>query len=150
MDNMPLTIGFKQGNGAKAGGIGAQEEISPTLYAAGSGTNQVPALMCGNPWDSQSERVYQGDGAWHSLSANETGGQSRDAVLAVDVWNQSVDGEVAASVTAAVGGSNTSGPKVLAVDTRNGTENESVNGTLQAKESGGTSLNCNIVVRTSE
>lgn len=31
----------------------------------------------------------------------------------VDVYNQSVDGNVAASVTAAVGGSNTSGPKVM-------------------------------------
>lgn len=38
-------------------------------------------MCCGNPWDSQSERVFHGDGAWHSLSANENGGQSRDAVL---------------------------------------------------------------------
>ena len=40
-----------------------------------------PSLTCGNPWDSQSERVYHGDGTWHSLNANESGGQSRDAVL---------------------------------------------------------------------
>lgn len=32
---------------------------------------------------------------------------------AVDVYNQTIDGEIAASVTAASGGTNTSGPKVL-------------------------------------
>lgn len=37
-------------------------------------------VSCGNPWDTQSQRVYQGDGAWHSLTANENGGQSRDAI----------------------------------------------------------------------
>lgn len=34
-----------------------------------------------NPWDSQSARVYSGSGTWHSLNANEGGGQSRDAVF---------------------------------------------------------------------
>ena len=75
------TMAFKQGNGAKAGSIGAQEECAPTLSAAESGTNQAPAIMCGNPWDSQSERVYHGDGAWHNLNGNRGGGQSRDAFL---------------------------------------------------------------------
>ncbi len=113
-----VAAGFKAGNGAKAGNIGYSEECAPTLSAAESGTNQVPTVICGNPWDAQSERVYHGDGAWHSLNANESGG-SRDAILTC-----------------------------AAVDCRNGTENTEVNGTLQAKESGGQSLNCNIVVRT--
>ena len=39
----------------------------------------VAILQCANPHDSQSERVYYGDGAWHSLSSNSSGGQSRDA-----------------------------------------------------------------------
>lgn len=39
------------------------------------------AIQCGNPWDSQSERVYVGDGAWHSLNSNSSGGQSRDGIL---------------------------------------------------------------------
>lgn len=30
-----------------------------------------------NPWDTQSERIWTSDGAWHSLSAN-TGGGSRE------------------------------------------------------------------------
>lgn len=36
-----------------------------------------------NPWDSQSARVYPDNGVWHSLNANENGGQSRDSVLAI-------------------------------------------------------------------
>ena len=40
-------------------------------------------------------------------------------------------------------------PVVLAVDCRNGTESPDTNGTLQAKDGGGTSLNLNNVVRTS-
>jgi len=38
---------------------------------------------------------------------------------------------------------------VMAVDCRNGTESPDTNGTLQAKDGGGTSLNLNNVVRTS-
>lgn len=34
-----------------------------------------------NPWDAQSARVYGSEGVWHSLNANENGGQSRDSVL---------------------------------------------------------------------
>ena len=37
-------MAFKQGNGAKAGSIGAAEELSPTLSAVESGTNRVPAV----------------------------------------------------------------------------------------------------------
>ena len=36
--------GFKGGNGPKAHGIGYEEEISPTLSATPSGTNQVPCV----------------------------------------------------------------------------------------------------------
>lgn len=38
-------VGFKAGQGAKAGGIGYEEEIAPTLSAAPSGTNQTPAVV---------------------------------------------------------------------------------------------------------
>lgn len=40
----PVCVAFKSGQGAKAGGIGYEEEISPTL-SANSGGNQVPAVM---------------------------------------------------------------------------------------------------------
>lgn len=35
------------------------------------------------------------------------------AAIAVDVYNQEITGEIAASITAASGGTNTSGPKVI-------------------------------------
>lgn len=68
-----VVAGFSFGQSEKARSIGYQEEMSPTLRG-GEGGNQKPCIMCGNPWDSQSERVYHGDGAWHSLNANESGG----------------------------------------------------------------------------
>lgn len=45
---------------------------SPAVYAE---------VACMNPWDAQSARVYDQDGAWHSLNANENGGMARDSVL---------------------------------------------------------------------
>jgi len=39
--------------------------------------------------------------------------------VAVDVYNQTIGGQVAATLTEACGGTNTSGPKVMAVDTYN-------------------------------
>ena len=43
-----LTASFSAGQGSKAGGIGYQEECSPTLKAAESGTNMVPSVLCLN------------------------------------------------------------------------------------------------------
>ena len=40
-----LCAGFKAGQGARAGGIGYSEELSPALAAAPSGTNQTPAVV---------------------------------------------------------------------------------------------------------
>lgn len=40
-------------------------------------------VICLNPHDSQSARVYDANGVWHSLNANSGGGQSRDAVCYV-------------------------------------------------------------------
>ena len=42
---MVACAGFKAGQGVRAGGIGYSEECSPTLPAAPSGTNQVPAVF---------------------------------------------------------------------------------------------------------
>ena len=51
--------------------------------AGGAGKSTESASGAFNPWDSQSARVYSQDGVWHSLNANENGGQSRDSVLAI-------------------------------------------------------------------
>ena len=45
-NNQPVVCaGFKAGQGAQAGGIGYCEEVSPTLAATPSGTNQTPAVV---------------------------------------------------------------------------------------------------------
>lgn len=61
------------GNGL---GIGKEGDPSPTLTAG-----DRHGVMCMTPWDAQSARVYDQDGAWHSLNANENGGMARDSVL---------------------------------------------------------------------
>ena len=40
-----ITAAFMAGQGSRAGGIGYEEEISPTLKAASSGTNQAPTML---------------------------------------------------------------------------------------------------------
>ena len=42
--NTTMVTAFMAGQGAKAGGIGASNTLSPTLKGVGSGTNQVPAI----------------------------------------------------------------------------------------------------------
>jgi DNA (cytosine-5)-methyltransferase 1 len=80
------TIFCLQGNGidradtAGYNGKGWKADESYTLN-----TIDRPAVCaevaCMNPWDAQSARVYDQDGAWHSLNANENGGMARDSVL---------------------------------------------------------------------
>lgn len=77
----PSAKSFMGGQGSKAGSIAYTEELCPSLKSCPSGTNSVPDVLCLNPEDSQSGRVYDEDGVWHSLNANSGGGQSRDAVL---------------------------------------------------------------------
>lgn len=43
-----LAAAFSAGQGAKAGGIGYQEECAPTLKATESGSNMVPSVLCLN------------------------------------------------------------------------------------------------------
>ena len=80
------SAGFSASMGAKAGNIGYEKEKSPTLSAA----RHDAAVLCMNPWDSQSARIYSEDGVWHSLNANSNGGQSRDAVLCLNDQGGSV------------------------------------------------------------
>ena len=47
-DGLPHAAAFSAGPGAKAGGIGYQEECAPTLKASESGTNMVPSVLCLN------------------------------------------------------------------------------------------------------
>jgi DNA (cytosine-5)-methyltransferase 1 len=45
IDRPAVCAGFKGGQGEKAGSIGYSEEVSPTLSAAPSGSNQVPNIV---------------------------------------------------------------------------------------------------------
>ena len=113
------------------------KELPPELKKAleeQSASKNEPGNMGGKGLLIQDERT----GALSTLN--------NQMVAAVDVYNQSVYGDIAGAITAAVGGSNTSGAKVLAVDCRNGRENPCTNGTLQAKD-GGFSYNLQNVVR---
>lgn len=84
------TIFCLQGNGidradtARCNGKGWKTDESYTLN-----TIDRPAVCaevaCMNPWDAQSARVYDQDGVWHSLNANENGGMARDSVLCAGV-----------------------------------------------------------------
>lgn len=83
------TIFCLQGNGidradtAGCNGKGWRENACYTLN-----TIDRPAVCaevrCLTPWEAQSARVYDQDGVWHSLNANENGGMARDSVLCAE------------------------------------------------------------------
>lgn len=68
-----IAAAFSAGQGSKAGGIGYQEECSPTLKAAESGTNMVPSVLCLN---DQGGRVMEcSENVSGTLQAQEHGHQ---------------------------------------------------------------------------
>lgn len=174
----PVCVAFKSGQGAKAGGIGYEEEIAPTL-SANSGRNQVPAAMAFDTTQICSKEngsVPAYGKPCHTLNAHA---HAPSVVLDMSHANDVIRecGEVAPSLQARMGTGGNQVPLtyqmqgfgdyregkvassckqrdykdstdlVCAVDCRNFTENGNVNGTLQAKESGGSSLNLNNVCR---
>lgn len=111
------------GNGL---GIGKEGDPSPTLTAG-----DRHGVMCMNPWDAQSARVYDQDGAWHSLNANENGGMARDSVLCAgfkagqgaQAGGIGYGEEVSPTLAAAPSGTNQT-PAVMAFDTTQITSKE--------------------------
>ena len=79
----------------------------------------VETGKCLNSWDVQSKHIQPENGIAEALYSGECrygGGESyvlQGQSIAIDVYNQTIDGDVAASLTAACGGTNTSGAKVL-------------------------------------
>lgn len=122
------TIFCLQGNGidradtAGCNGKGWREDTSYTLN-----TIDRPAVCAGvrclTPWEAQSARVYDQDGAWHSLNANENGGMARDSVLGAgfkagqgaQAGGIGYSEEVSPTLTAAPSGTNQT-PAVVALD----------------------------------
>jgi len=80
-------------------------------------------VACMNPWDAQSARVYDQDGVWHSLNANENGGMARDSVLCAgfktgqgaQAGGIGYSEEVSPTLAAAPSGTNQT-PAVVALD----------------------------------
>lgn len=154
--------GFCRGNSPSAGGIGYEEEVSPTLRAGESGTNMVPRIISVSTANTNSngsninteEVSYTLDGA--NSNAIAFAQNTRDEVRYIGG-----DGQVIGALAAQPGMKQTSyvmtdvtskgaieedmagtiTAHAQAVDCRNLELNEDVSGTLQAKENGGYSLN---------
>jgi len=174
-----LCAGFKAGQGAQAGGIGYSEEVSPTLAAAPSGTNQTPAVMAFDTTQITSKENGSQPGfgkPCHTLNANaHVPCVALDMTHACDVIRECGEQVPALQARMGTGGNQVpltyqmngfgdyraaevassckqrdfkdSTDLVCAVDCRNFREGGEVNGTLQAKESGGQSLNLNNTIR---
>lgn len=173
-NNQPVVCaGFKLGNSEQARSIGYAEEQAPTLNAECGGNK--PAVMCLN--DQGGNVMGVSHDVSGTLRAQEHGHQPSilDMSHACDVIRDC--GEVAPSLQARMGTGGNQIPLtyqmqgfgdyreggvassckqrdfkdstdlVCSVDCRNFTEGGEINGTLQAKESGGQSLNLNNTVR---
>ena len=168
-----LCAGFKLGNSEQARSIGYAEEQAPTLNAECGGNK--PAVMCLN--DQGGNVMGVSHDVSGTLRAQEHGHQPSilDMSHACDVIRDC--GEVSPSLQARMGTGGNQIPLtyqmqgfgdyregdvassckqrdfkdstdlVCSVDCRNFTEGGEINGTLQAKESGGQSLNLNNTVR---
>lgn len=130
------TIFCLQGNGidradtAGCNGKGWREDACYTLN-----TIDRPAVCaevkCMTPWEAQSARVYDQDGVWHSLNANENGGMARDSVLCfgfkagqgAQVGGIGYCEEVSPTLAATPSGTNKT-PAVMAFDTTQITSKE--------------------------
>ena len=173
IDRPAVCAGFKLGNSEQARSIGYAEEQAPTLNAECGGNK--PAVLCLN--DQGGNVMGVSHDVSGTLRAQEHGHQPSilDMSHACDVVRDC--GEVAPSLQARMGTGGNQIPLtyqmqgfgdyregdiassckqrdfkdstdlVCSVDCRNFTEGGEINGTLQAKESGGKSLNLNNTVR---
>ena len=166
-----FAAGFSYGQGAKARSIGYQEELNPTLRG-GEGSDQRPCVydargngdgktvntltgdhgnrvtdytaLVMSVHQNQSGEVRIGEVA-NTLSTNgNASGRNAPLVFGLDSEHNAYP-EQSGTLRAHCSGG-TEQKVVVAVDCRDGTESD-VNGTLQAKESGGYSVNCQNVVR---
>lgn len=131
-----VCAGFKPFAGAKAGSIGYQPEQAPTLTA-----EQKYAVYENHGQDSRLTGPL--DVAPTVARQFGTGGNNTPLVMATGQANAEITVDASPTLNC-----NHEQPIVAAVDCRNGRESSEVNGTLQAKSTGGQSLNLNNVVRT--
>ncbi len=133
VDRHAVCAGFKPHAGAGAGSTGYQPETSPTLAtgkphgvltydARGNGAGLVAGTLTGNHAGRVSDYT--------------------PLVMATGQANAEITADASPTLNC-----DREQPIVAAVDCRNGRESPEVNGTLQAKSTGGQSLNLNNVVR---
>jgi len=114
-----VAIAFEPGIAQREGGENRfVEDLSPTLRS-NMGDNQVAAAYSSAKIFQQNTRdevrYVGGNGQVAGALMSEAGMKQQNYLhLAVDVYNQAIDGDVTATLTEACGGTNTSGPKVLA------------------------------------
>lgn len=74
--------GFLYTQGAKAHGLGYENEKAPTLMTSGSGAVLIEdKVQCLTPWDSQSKRIYSEKGGCPTLQGMSGAGQDQSAVF---------------------------------------------------------------------
>ena len=150
-NNQPVVCaGFKLGNSEQARSIGYQEELSPTLNAECGGNKPAvvaPAVAldmthacdvireCGEQVPALQARMGTG-GNQVPLTYGIGNGQANEAGIMAEEVSQTLNTMHDAQAV-----------MCSSIDFRNFREGGEVNGTLQAKESGGQSLNLNNTVR---
>lgn len=144
IDRPAVCAGFSANLGAKAHGIGHMEEQAPTLSAQ---RHDATILDMAHPCDV----IRECGDTVPTMSARMGTGGNQVPLVAFGIGN----GQANAAATMALEVSQTLNTMhdtqavfcCAAVDCRNGTENPEINGTLQAKSTGGTSLNLQNVIR---
>lgn len=149
IDRPAVCAGFKLGNSEKARSIGYCEEQAPTLNAECGGNK--PAIL---DMSHACDVIRDCGGTSPSLQARMGTGGNQVPLVAFGIGN----GQANEAATMALEVSQTLNTMhdtqavfcCAAVDCRNGTENPKINGTLQAKSSGGSSLNLQNVCRVNK
>jgi DNA (cytosine-5)-methyltransferase 1 len=147
-NNQPVVCAaFKAGQGAKANGIGYAEECAPTLSAVSSGLNQCPSVLVFDRAQITSPDNRSTVGPDKPCPALHTFGEVPTVCYQMQGFGDYREGDVASSCKQRDYKDSTD-LVASSVDCRNFTEGGEINGTLQAKESGGQSLNLQNTVRT--
>lgn len=166
-NNQPVVCaGFKLGNSERARSIGYAEEQSPTLNAECGGNK--PAVMaldmthacdvireCGEVVPSLQARMGTGGNqvplTYQAVTGTLSPGAHAGSYNGQDAYNDMlvVSSEISPTLRAKANDpySEDMAAYIASVDCRNFCEGGETNGTLQAKESGGQSLNLNNTVR---
>ena len=131
VDRPAVFAGFSAKAGAKAGGVGFEQETGPTISAL----RHDASVFCktSRPRNAQDGCKYEERSVANTLTGYDTGeSRANELIAQTIVYREIKFGEFRED------------------DCRNGTENPTTNGTLQAKSTGGSSLNLQNVARVNK